>query len=136
MIGLGASGVDFAEKFLAEEIQRAAASTATRQDFIDLVKHWNQNYQFEETEGNNKDINIEEDLLKLAPSEKLFNAAVSLKNKNQVFDYGCGSGWASIIAAYKGCEKIISVDVIPNGCKLTNYYARAFKVNDRIQIVN
>ena len=105
-----------------------------QQDFIDLVKHWNQNYQFEETEGNNKDINIEEDLLKLAPSEKLFNAAVSLKNKNQVLDYGCGSGWASIIAAYKGCEKIISVDVIPNGCKLTNYYARAFKVNDRIQI--
>ena len=47
----------------------------------------------------------------LAPSEKLFQAAVSLACRSRVLDYGCGSGWAGIIAAKSGCADVTSVDV-------------------------
>lgn len=45
-----------------------------------------------------------------APSEKLFRAAEALGRRKKVLDYGCGSGWAAIIAAKSGCPVVTAAD--------------------------
>ena len=60
----------------------------------------------------------------LAPSEKLFQAAASLACRKRVLDYGCGSGWAGIIAAKSGCPDVTSVDVSPGAVRAAQLCAR------------
>jgi cyclopropane fatty-acyl-phospholipid synthase-like methyltransferase len=103
-------------------------------DYQTLVEFWNKSYQFEQPADEQSDVDAEVDYLTLAPSQKLFGAAELLGKKACILDYGCGSGWASIIIAKSGGQNITSVEVIPNGCKMTSYYARAFKVQDNIHL--
>ena len=70
-----------------------------------------------------------EDYIEFAPSEKLANACLTLKGN--VLDYGCGSGWASIIMA-KHNISITSVDVSKNGIDALKFYSDVFEVNDKI----
>ena len=72
------------------------------------------------------------DCSSLAPSEKLYNAVQSLKDCKHILDYGCGNGWASIIATKSGCPHVTAVDVIPNGVEATKAYAEAFGVDKQI----
>ena len=70
-----------------------------------------------------------EDYIEFAPSENLANACLTLKGN--VLDYGCGSGWASIIMA-KHNISITSVDVSKNGIDALKFYSDVFEVNDKI----
>ena len=67
-----------------------------------------------------------------APSQKLFSAAASLGKRSKVLDYGCGHGWASVIAAKHGCPDITAVDVSENGVKATDFLSGLYGVSDQI----
>ena len=67
-----------------------------------------------------------------APSQKLFSAAASLGKRSKVLDYGCGHGWASVIAAKHGCPDIPAVDVSENGVKATEFISGLYGVSDQI----
>lgn len=99
-----------------------------------LVEFWNKG--FELSEEDKKQIEVSkgtaDDLKGFALSPKLFDIVCSFKDKNNVLDYGCGSGWASLIIAKFGANKVTSVDVAPNSIEMLNSYKKAFEVNNII----
>lgn len=70
-----------------------------------------------------------------APSQKLFDAAASLGKKKKVLDYGCGSGWAAIIAAKSGCPCVVAVDVAQGGVESARFHAELYNANMQISLV-
>ena len=76
----------------------------------------------------------EADWRELAPSEKLFRAAESLGQKKKVLDYGCGNGWAGIIAAKSGCPDVTAVDVSAGPVEAAQFFAGLFGAGDRMQV--
>ena len=71
----------------------------------------------------------------LAPSEKLRLAAASLGTCRRVLDYGCGSGWAAVIAAVNGCACVTAADAAPRALEAGRRLAAAFGVSDRISFL-
>ena len=71
----------------------------------------------------------------MAPSEKLFRAAASLGTKEKVLDYGCGSGWAAVIAAKSGCPDVTAADPAPGAVKAARECAETFGAPDRVRAV-
>ena len=57
-----------------------------------LIGFWDQAFALSEEQMAQRQET--EDWRALAPSEKLFQAACALGQRNRVLDYGCGSGWA------------------------------------------
>ena len=78
---------------------------------------------------------VPEQYAKLAPSEKLFEAVERLGQCRRVLDYGCGSGWASIIAAHSGCKSVTAADRGEKIIDSAKFHANAYKVGDRIETV-
>ncbi len=68
----------------------------------------------------------------LAPCEKLFVAVAELGRCDRVLDFGCGSGWASIIAAKEGCPHVDALDVGENPAHVTRYYSELFEVENAV----
>ena len=103
-------------------------------DYLNLVEFWNQNFILSDEDKNQilAQINPDEDYKQLAPSQKLYDVLSTFKGMSGVLDYGCGSGWASIIMAKNGVRNITAVDVAPNSIEMTNCYAKAFKVENQI----
>lgn len=66
----------------------------------------------------------------LAPSVKLFDAARSLGERKKILDYGCGRGWASIIAAKSGCADVTGVDLAENAVRSAEFEAKLFGAQD------
>ncbi len=77
-----------------------------------------------------------EALKAMAPSEKLFTAAHSLGEKRRVLDYGCGSGWAGIIAAKGGCKEVLCVDAAKNAVDMTARNAERFAVSTDVNTLH
>ena len=75
----------------------------------------------------------EEDWRTLALSEKLFQAACSLGRCEKVLDYGCGSGWAAIIAARSGCADVTAADAAPGAVRAARLRAANCGAADRIR---
>lgn len=102
--------------------------------YKNLVEFWNNCFEMNDEDKKQvfDSINIEEDWKAMAPSPKLFDAVSTFKDKENVLDYGCGSGWASIIMAKSGVKKITAVDVAPNSIEMLNLYKEAFKVSENI----
>ena len=69
-----------------------------------------------------------------APSEKLFLAAQSLGQCKRVLDYGCGRGWASIIAAKSGCPNVTAAEVSENAAESARFYAKLYGVDDHVAV--
>ena len=103
-------------------------------DYINLVEFWNKSFQLS-IEDKKEILNSikDDDYQELAPSIKLFNALLNFKECNNVLDYGCGSGWASIILSKIGTKKITAVDVSINSIEMVNCYKKAFRVEDKIE---
>lgn len=66
-------------------------------------------------------------------SKELAEGAASLSTQKNVLDYGCGSGWASVIIAKKGCEHVTAVDVSENGVEASKQYAKLFNADAMIE---
>ena len=83
------------------------------QDNQKLIEFWDRAFSMPEEQKDSIQDQQEEDWKELAPSEKLFRAACSLGRRKRVLDYGCGSGWAAIIAAKSGCPDVTAADAAP-----------------------
>lgn len=93
-----------------------------------LQEFWNQAF------GKQPEASVKE-IKTLAPSEKLFLAAASLGRCSDVLDYGCGSGWASIIAAESGAENVSAADVSENALNQVRKTAHLYGFDEIIHPV-
>lgn len=101
------------------------------QDNQTLINFWDQ--AFTQSEEEALIPNTKEDWKNLAPSEKLFLAAHSLGQRKKVLDYGCGSGWAAIIAAKSGCPDVTAVDAAPAAVRSARLNAARYGVAGQIR---
>ena len=102
------------------------------QDNRKLIGFWDRAFtQAEDRETEEAD--RQTDWRELAPSEKLFQAACSLGRRSRVLDYGCGSGWAAVIAARSGCADVTAVDAAPAAVRAARQNAERFGAADRIR---
>ena len=97
-----------------------------------LIAFWNQVFAQDEDNQNGE---YPDDFRELAPSEELYLAAVSLAEHSKVLDYGCGSGWASLIAAGHGCVDITAADPAENAVKAVTYAASQYRMSEQIHPV-
>ena len=105
-------------------------------DYINLVSFWDNSFILKEEDKQElQKLNPDEDWKSLAPSEKQFNILQSFNGKNNVLDYGCGSGWASIIMAKSNVKRVVAADVSSNSIKMVDCYREVFKVSDIIHPV-
>ena len=102
------------------------------QDNQTLIRFWDQTFALSE-EQKAQILHQKEDWKELAPSEKLFLAAQSLGRRETVLDYGCGTGWAAIIAAQSGCADVTAVDAAPAAVNAARLHAERYGVADRIR---
>ena len=102
-----------------------------RKDNHTLIEFWNSAFAMSEEEKEEYRNNLE-DWKELAPSEKLFHAAESLGSRKKVLDYGCGNGWAGIIAAKSGCTDVTVVDVAENGVEAARFLSSLCAVEDKM----
>ena len=109
-------------------------SNNTEKDNNTLIEFWDKAFALSEEDMMREKETSKDDWNDLAPSEKLFQAAVSLGSAKKVLDYGCGSGWAGIIAAKSGCNDVTAVDVAPGAAKATVFYADLFDVADKVHV--
>ena len=98
-----------------------------------LQEFWNQVFLMDENTKENirKDIK-EEDWQDLAPSKKLFDAVCSLNDCDNILDYGCGNGWASVISAKSGTAHIDAVDTSKNAIDSLNFFIDVFNLKAKI----
>lgn len=98
-----------------------------------LIAFWNDAFFLsgEEREKEKKETQAD-GWRQLAPSEKLFRAAEELGSGSHVLDFGCGTGWAGIIAAKSGCRDVKCVDAAENAVEAAQFYAGIFGVSDRV----
>ena len=98
-----------------------------KNDFDNLINFWNNCFILNDElkESEKKDVNPN-DYESLSPSPKILDAIRFISKSNNLLDYGCGSGWASIIAAKYGCKNITAVDMAPNAAKRVDFYADLF----------
>ena len=75
-----------------------------------------------------------EDWHEIAPSRKLFDAAASLGTKNRVLDLGCGSGWASIIAAKSGCPNVTAADAAEGAAEAAFEEMKRYGVSAQVRV--
>lgn len=108
-------------------------NTENRKKCDILVEFWNNALTMTpEYEEAYRSCDIENDWTGLAPSEKLCKAVMSLKDCENMLDYGCGDGWACITAAKAGCKNVTGADVIANGIDYAKTVSEIFKVADKI----
>ena len=74
-----------------------------------------------------------EDWRELAPARKLSEAAQSLGGCRRVLDYGCGSGWASVIIARAGCPEVTAADTAPNSRVQAERLAALYGAGDSVR---
>ena len=96
-----------------------------------LIEFWNSAYNISEDEMEEcrKD---PESWKGLVPSEKLFHAAETLGSRKKILDYGCGMGWAGIVAAKSGCPDVTAVDVSETGVRSAEEFAKLYSVQDLV----
>ncbi len=82
-------------------------------------------------EENDENLNLDTAWYEIG-SKVLAEAAAELATQKQVLDYGCGSGWASVIMVKRGCPHVTAVDVSENGVKAAIQYAETFHVKEQI----
>lgn len=105
-----------------------------RKDYESAKNFWNTAFAMDEEAKKNAETSTdtENDWEKMAPSKKLFDAAQSLGSSRHLLDYGCGRGWASIIAAKSGCSDVTAVDLAENAVQTAEFYLNLFEVDDRV----
>ena len=100
-----------------------------RQDYETLLAHWDRAFSV----SPEQEPDPEEDWKDLAPSVKLREAAASLGRCRNLLDYGCGSGWAGVIAAKSGCPRVVCADPAPGAARAAERCAERFGVSDRVE---
>lgn len=94
----------------------------------DVIEFWNNAIKLEENDKKEIENSGDKDYTKLAPSLKLYEAVKELGKCEKVLDYGCGSGWSSIIALKEGAKEVDAVDMGDNIIDAINFYAKYYGV--------
>jgi DNA helicase-2/ATP-dependent DNA helicase PcrA len=122
---------------IKELIGEKEMSETINKDNEKLIEFWNK--RLELSDEDKKELEGQaaesfEEVASLAPSEKLVLAAKSLGECKKVLDYGCGTGWAGIIAAKSGCADVTAVDVCEGPAGTARVYAKACGVDANMHI--
>jgi len=107
----------------------------TMKDNQALIGFWDKAFSLSEEQKAEARKQAAEDWQELAPSEKLFKAACSLGQKKKVLDYGCGDGWAGIIAAKSGCTDVTAVDAAPGAVQAARFCTEVYGVDEHVHAV-
>ncbi len=99
-----------------------------KDDYKKLVEFWNKCYSLDDNEKEKITDNPNDCYKTLAPSQKQYEVLKMFSGKENVLDYGCGGGWASVIMAKEGAKSVTSVDVANASYNLTLLNAKAYKV--------
>lgn len=94
----------------------------------DVIEFWNSAIKLEEDDKKEIENSGDKDYSKLAPSLKLYEAVKELGKCEKVLDYGCGSGWSSIIALKEGAKEVDAVDMGDNIIDAIKFYAKYYGV--------
>lgn len=105
-----------------------------RKDYEEAKQFWNTAFSLNEEEKKEAEGNVDKEnaIEQLAPSEKLYHAVKSLGEKKKVLDYGCGKGWAALIAAKSGCTDVTAVDVSEKAVEAVKHYVKVYGVEDYV----
>lgn len=106
---------------------------ATGEDDRKLVAFWSEALSLSEADREEALREGMPDAAELAPCEKLAAAAVSLGRCGRVLDYGCGNGWAAILAARNGCSGVTAADAAPGALETARFFAERYGMADRIR---
>ena len=103
-------------------------------DYLNLVDFWNKSFKLDDDARQElkSSVNVDTVYKSLAPSIKQLEVLEGFKDCKHVLDYGCGSGWASIIMAKSGTKKIDAVDVASNSKDMVMLYSEVFNVSNNI----
>lgn len=101
----------------------------------ELVQFWDEAIKLPEDYKKQELDRVDRDYKELAPSEKLLNAVSELGSCKKVLDYGCGSGWASIVAIKSGCKDVTAVDLGNNIIDAINFYAEVYGVKEHLNAI-
>ena len=103
-------------------------------DYNNLVSFWNKSFILndETKEEILKMENVKDSWKDMSPSIKLNEALTLFNGKDNILDYGCGQGWASIVMAKNGIKNIYDCDVAENSIKLLDFYKELYDVKDNI----
>lgn len=104
-----------------------------QKDYKDLVEFWDNSFKMTSSQKEELSTINENDYKDLAPSIVLFDSLNAFNNKEEVLDYGCGNGWASIIMAKLGTKSVKAVDVSHNSIKLVNTLKNIYNVGNIIK---
>ena len=107
-----------------------------KDDYNKLVSFWNESFVINDEDKKHIMKDTSDDYRKLSPSLKQLEALRLFNGKNVVLDYGCGSGWASIIMAKSGAKRIDAVDVSLNSIEMVNCYKEAYDVSKIINAIH
>ncbi len=107
-----------------------------RQDYEAAKSFWNTAFAMDEDAVKNAETSADREngWKTQAPSEKLFRAVQTLGMCENILDYGCGRGWAAIIAAKSGCPTVTAVEISENAAKSAEFYAGLYGVEDRVRV--
>ena len=107
----------------------------TLQDNQNLIEFWDKVFTLSDEDREGARQEGAEIWKEMAPSEKLFRAAASLADRKKVLDYGCGNGWAGIIAAKSGCPDVTAADMAPGAVRSGDFYASVCGAEGQVHAV-
>ena len=97
-----------------------------------LIKFWDEAIALPEDYKEQERNREGKDYRELVPSEKLLHAVSELGKCQNVLDYGCGSGWASIVAVKNGCPNVTAVDIGSHIIDTVNFYAEIYDAKEHL----
>jgi len=104
-------------------------------DYEKLVSFWNNNFIL--TADDKKELEANHtNYLSLAPNTKLVDALKLFISCNNILDYGCGNGWASIILGKLGINHINAVDVAENSIEVVNALCDIYNLHDNVDAIH
>ena len=107
-----------------------------KKDYVTAKQFWDTAFAVDEKARADMEHSVDRETgwRALAPSEKLFRVAESLGQCGKVLDYGCGRGWAAIIAAGSGCADVTAVDVSANAAESAAFQAKLFGMDESMAV--
>lgn len=104
-----------------------------KKDYENAMEFWNKALTSapEDYEG---EVDIANDWKQIGSESLLQLLCDEGKDWNNILDYGCGSGWASVVFAKNGAVNVLGVDVVPNAIESAGYYVKTFQETEHIKL--
>ena len=100
-----------------------------------IINFWNTTLVM--SEEDKKEIKAsadENNYVEFAPADKLVKVLDNLIAADKILDYGCGSGWASLILAKKGAKYVKGVDTSTSGIEAGKFLLETYNVKEKVDL--